>query len=237
MGGLLSYPIQNKHLHFRGSWISNARCKSLPVHINNLVDVVQWFMKTLVDILGYEGLYSVSKNGEIYSHTSQKFLKSHLNGRGYLSVGLSKNGKRRTCPVHRLVVVAFIKNKNKHPQVNHKDGVKTNNSVDNLEWCTHSQNMKHSYDNGFHEKARVFARELGKEFGGKFGHEARESNRKLVDNDVLEIRQNWKDKTKTQLQMAKKYGVTVATISLVVNGKRFKHLLRGQFMLPKYGEH
>lgn len=61
---------------------------------------------------------------------------------------LYKNGKEKLLRVHRLVAMAFLPNPNNLPQVNHKDGNKQNNSVDNLEWCEQSDNMKHAYKNG-----------------------------------------------------------------------------------------
>ena len=61
---------------------------------------------------------------------------------------LYKNGKEKLFRVHRLVAMAFLPNPNNLPQVNHKDGNKQNNSVDNLEWCEQSDNMKHAYKNG-----------------------------------------------------------------------------------------
>ena len=69
-------------------------------------------------------------------------------GRGYLRVVLHKEGKSTGFLVHRLVGKAFIENPNEYPCINHKDGNKKNNSVDNLEWCTYSQNMAYNYKIG-----------------------------------------------------------------------------------------
>ena len=100
------------------------------------------------DIVGYEN-YQVSNMGRVkslnYNHTKQeKILSQFLNNRiGYLQVVLYKEGKMKTFRVHRLVANAFIENPNNYPMINHKDEDKTNNCVDNLEWCTNSYNQKY----------------------------------------------------------------------------------------------
>jgi hypothetical protein len=79
------------------------------------------------------------------------------NSCGYPSVKLMTERGRKTVTVHRLVARAFIPNDDGLPQVNHKDGDKTNNSVGNLEWCTASQNTQHAYDHGLKENTRAAA--------------------------------------------------------------------------------
>ena len=115
------------------------------------------------DIVGYNGMYQVSNKGRIrsfkYRNTKETYvLKQMINKKGYLIVGLSKNGKRKTVIVHRIVAQAFIPNPNKYPQINHKDENKTNNNIDNLEWCTNSYN--HNF--GTHNE-RVGLANTGKE--------------------------------------------------------------------------
>ena len=97
------------------------------------------------DIVGYEGLYQVSDKGRIKSlwFGKERILKPGTDRDGYLRVSLCKNGKKKTYQVHRLVVKVFISNTNDLPQINHKDEVKTNNSVENLEWC--DQKYNHNY--------------------------------------------------------------------------------------------
>lgn len=92
------------------------------------------------DIKDYEGLYQVSNLGRVYSIRNNKILKPKLNKCGYLSVNLKYKGSRVTKSIHRLVSQAFIENPYNFPQVNHKDEDKTNNCVDNLEWCTAKYN-------------------------------------------------------------------------------------------------
>ena len=87
------------------------------------------------DIKGYEGLYAVTPEGEVYSYKRKRFLVPYTVGNGYLYVCLCKNGERKTCYVHRLVAEAYLPNPDNLPQVNHKDENKTNNCLQNLEWC------------------------------------------------------------------------------------------------------
>lgn len=88
------------------------------------------------DVKGYEGLYAVTSCGKVWSYYRNRFLKPHKHNCGYLSVELSKNGKRKVCLIHRLVAEAYIPNLAKLPQVNHKDENKFNNCLNNLEFSS-----------------------------------------------------------------------------------------------------
>ena len=87
------------------------------------------------DVVGYENIYGVTSCGRIWSYKRQKFLTPFYNARGYLKVGLYKNGKVKNFYVHRLVAQAYIPNPDNLPQINHKDENKTNNCLQNLELC------------------------------------------------------------------------------------------------------
>lgn len=97
------------------------------------------------NIEGYEGLYQISNYGRIKSFHNNKviILNNSVDGHGYYFIRLSKNGESKRFAVHRLVCCAFIQNKENKPYVNHKDGNPKNNNVNNLEWCTPSENMIH----------------------------------------------------------------------------------------------
>lgn len=97
------------------------------------------------DIKDYEGLYKVSRFGEIFSIRKQRNIYTSIDRYGYKQCILFKDGKHKTKKVHRLVAEAFIERVCGKPQVNHKDGIRTNNDVDNLEWCNNSENQLHSY--------------------------------------------------------------------------------------------
>ena len=109
------------------------------------------------DVLGFEGLYQISNFGNVktlarpaptthrghigYRIIRERLMKPAHGTRSYNCVRLRKDGKTITRRVHRMVAEAFIPNPNNLPEVNHKDDNKYNNRVDNLEWCTHKQNM------------------------------------------------------------------------------------------------
>lgn len=110
-------------------------------------------MKNL-SIIGQDK-YAVTRDGRVFSIRANTFLKLTQDPAGYLSVGLSKNGKKYKYLVHRLVALAFIPNEENKPTVNHKDGNKTNNTVDNLEWATYSEQVIHARDNGLRENCKI----------------------------------------------------------------------------------
>ena len=120
------------------------------------------------DILGYEGLYKINENGEIYSIPRKgtinniRKISQRKNKYGYMQVVLMKNNKMKTFLVHRLVAQAFIPNYNSFPQVNHIDGNKANNRVANLQWCTVSHNTKHAYENNLGGFRDVVSKNLQK---------------------------------------------------------------------------
>lgn len=97
------------------------------------------------DIKDYEGLYQISNLGRVKSlHFSKELLlKPRLTGRGYCQIDLQRNKDIKHALVHRLVAEAFIPNPDNLPYVNHKDEDKTNNRVDNLEWCTQLYNIRY----------------------------------------------------------------------------------------------
>ena len=99
------------------------------------------------DIPNFNGLYQVSNNGNIKRAKDEYIFKKNKNSRGYRIITLTKDKKEYSLSVHRLVAEAFIPNPNNLPQINHKDGNKLNNKIENLEWCTQSENMKHAYKN------------------------------------------------------------------------------------------
>ena len=155
-------------------------------------------------IEGYEGIYVVTRQGEIYSLNrignngkplNGKLMKTSDNGKGYRKIRLCKNGKVKTYIVHRLVAKAFLPNPNGYPIVNHKNGDKTDNRVENLEWCTHSYNMEHASRIGLLNPIK-----------------------KLSDADV-EIIRNLKDKISC-MKLAKQFNVSFQYICAIWKGEK-----------------
>ncbi|PEI42608.1 HNH endonuclease [Bacillus pseudomycoides] len=116
-------------------------------------------------ISGYEGIYEVSSLGRVRSldrvivdyrgiekSVGGKILKPGVTNKGYYIVSLNSVDKRHTLTVHRLVANAFIPNLDNKPQVNHINGIKTDNRICNLEWLTNEENMKHAINNGLANK-------------------------------------------------------------------------------------
>ena len=105
------------------------------------------------DVIGYKGFYQVSNLGRIrsldrtvergcsYLPIKGKVLTGHINGDGYHFIGLCKNNIRKFLAIHRIVAQAFIKNKYDKPCIDHIDGNRLNNNVENLQWCTNKENM------------------------------------------------------------------------------------------------
>lgn len=99
------------------------------------------------DVHGYEGMYKISNKGRVKSFRRNPVILMHPapDGWGYPQTVFAVKGKNRTVKIHRLVAENFIPNPENLPQVNHKDGNKENNSVENLEWCTGRENIHHYY--------------------------------------------------------------------------------------------
>ena len=106
------------------------------------------------DIQGYEGIYQVSSYGRVKSFKKNKvkILKPQMHYKGYKFVTLHKNGIGEKCKVHRLVAKAFIPNPNNYPVVNHKDENKSNNNVENLEWCSDEKQQREAFRLGLKKK-------------------------------------------------------------------------------------
>lgn len=160
------------------------------------------------NINGFPG-YSVTTSGDIISRKrgKEKLLYQKTHKQGYKEVNLSNNGITRTLLVHRIVAKAFIPNPHNKPEVNHKDGNKANNHVDNLEWVTVEENNLHAKENGF----------LKPRYGELSG------TNKLTKNDVLDIRRKYNDGV-NQATLCREYEMSPAQIHRIVKRKRWAWL-------------
>lgn len=153
-------------------------------------------------IKGFEGLYGITEDGKVWSFYTNKFIKSSLLNTGYPMVTLWDGKKSHGRTLHRLVAEAYIPNPDEKPHVNHKDSNRLNPHVDNLEWCTRSENMRHGLASG--------------NFDGKLARNgAQNGNAKLNARTVKAIRS---EVGLTYKQIAAKYNISLSTSWRVVTG-------------------
>ena len=126
----------------------------------------------IIDIQGYEGRYAIEEDGTVWGYPSRangmqmRKKKPYVNNRGYLSVSLTKDSKCRSKNIHRLLALHFLDGRTEQNKyINHKDGNKLNNSLDNLEWVTIAENNAHAIASGLvrtdTERLRVSRRKNG----------------------------------------------------------------------------
>ena len=184
------------------------------------------------DIPGYENLYAITKYGRIWSYPKPcssregKWLKQQImiNNKGrstphrHYFIGLYKNKKCRNYQIHRLVALTYIPNPEDKLQINHKDGNSLNNHVNNLEWVTASENIRHGIRLGlidnYSEKCKRIRSENGKKTGAINGMRSR---RLFSFAEAECIRRIHKIENKSCLAIAKVYGCAGKTINNICN--------------------
>ena len=133
----------------------------------------------------------------IKNHIKEHILYSRKHC-GYIGVCLRINGKTVFRNIHRLVAIAFVPNPNNYRCVNHIDGNKENNHSTNLEWCNHSQNIRHAYKNGLRRKWRI---------------------RKLTIEQIKQIRMLYSEKV-SSFHIAKKFGIAKSSVYKIIHSNK-----------------
>jgi hypothetical protein len=154
-------------------------------------------------------VYSCYKNGKV------KEIKPYLTkrGKGYLTISISDNGTINKHYVHRLVAKAFIPNVDDKKEVNHIDGDTLNNTVSNLEWCTHSENIKHAWITGCMAN-RVLPARRGEDSPSAI----------LTANDVSYIRKIYESGGYTYRRLAQMYAMSYGAIQSIIKNKTWRHI-------------
>lgn len=153
-------------------------------------------------IQGFDYHY-VTEEGKVISmfKGNEKEMKQRLNGDGYPIVSIREQKRAK---VHRLVAEAFIPNPNQLPQVNHIDGIKTNNHVSNLEWVNNSQNQKHAWDIGLQKRRTP-------------------KNAVFSPSEIQQIIDEYQTTETSQRKLAEKYDCSKTTIADILNGRYYNH--------------
>lgn len=174
------------------------------------------------DIEGFGNRYAITKNGRVWRKAiigydkrnrpkkqGGYFLKTLKTQHGYLAVDISLDGVTKRKYIHRLLAQAHIPNLENKPQINHKNGIKTDNRLRNLEWCTIRENVLHAFSTG-----------LIKPHEGLRGEKS--NSAKLTWKQVEEIRK-LRSAGETLEGIGKKYGVHLTTIWLIVKNRNWKN--------------
>lgn len=169
-------------------------------------------------ILGFDYEYVVTNKGEIISHARyhnhNMVMKPHKDKTGYMNIGLIKNGRSTVHRVHRIVACAFIPNPENKPYINHKDGTRDNNCVDNLEWCTQKENAYHA----IHTLGRWSRSEKQSEAARALGI----THRKLTMDDAREIRRIYASGEMGCHRLSKKYHLSKKNILDIIHERSYR---------------
>jgi len=171
----------------------------------------------------YEGKYSVTKCGRVYSHpkpfgthqmTQGAYMTISDNGKGYKNVTL----QGKIFYVHRLVGQAYIPNPQNKPEINHLDGDKSNNHVSNLEWCTRSENIKHAYDTKLRETTQIQRDSASK------ARKVFNTNRRSLSNDDIHRIRRLHGEGHSTVKLGKEYGMSYQAIQNIVKRLTYREV-------------
>ena len=163
--------------------------------------------------------YTIDETGNVFSIRKNKYLKQTINRNGYCKVTLQKDKYRKMFSVHRLVAQAYLKNYSNTLQVNHINGIKTDNRVENLEMVTAKENMQKAVEIGLFDKCKEIQRKNAiKNNLGKYHILASESAKKRVakydkNNNLIQV-------YNSITEASRKNNINITSISYSANGKR-----------------
>lgn len=163
------------------------------------------------DIDGYDGMYQVSSDGRVRKVSTGKIGKIIIDNRGYSKKAITKDGKTTQYSIHRLVAKAFIPNPENKPEVNHINGNKLDNRIENLEWVTRSENMKHAHESGLQT------------YSGYIQLKQREAVGKFTSEDIEEVF-DMKKKGMSNRKIAEHFNVAHSTIGAIINRESYKSI-------------
>ena len=190
------------------------------------------------------GIYRITRSGLVFTQTKRKIpivtvgmeftgtfkviveperpMTFALNNRGYYSVGI----KKRTHMVHRLVAQAFIPNPCNKPFVNHIDGNKLNNCVDNLEWCTAAENNQHARDTGLNPQTSGYKIQYKNSSTKKIALANLKDKSKLTPNEVRYVRSVHRPRSKefSATALALEFGTSVTAMCKIVKGETYREI-------------
>lgn len=179
--------------------------------------------ETLFDVVGYESLFWITKSGVVIS--KPRLVNSPICGgsrriagkvlspqlvRGYPAIQPTIGGVRKTLYIHRALAELFIPNPGNRREVNHIDGDRANHSIDNLEWCTHRENMAHAFRTGLAKKPKT-------------GPGEDSPSAKLNNESVRDIKRRLQ-RGETHKSIARVYGVAPGTIGFISCGATWSHI-------------
>lgn len=170
------------------------------------------------NIKGFDN-YKVSNYGRVVNKSTNYELTPSVR-KNYFRVALYDSQGGHWQSVHRLVAEAFIPNPNNMPQINHKDGNKQNNYVENLEWCNNSHNQLHAWRTGLQHRTAKHEKQIA-----KLTELNKRTKRTLSNEQVLFIRKNYVKGNTTYKYFADLFGVSQKTIEMVVKYKRYKEVV------------
>jgi hypothetical protein len=174
-------------------------------------------MEIWKEIKDYEGLYDISNLGRVKSlakyvnnskgtlNYNKERILCNVKKNGYYKIKLCKEGKIKTLLVHRLIAIAFIPNLENKPFINHINGIRDDNRIKNLEWCTPKENSTHAVRIGLSD------------YKGEKNHKS-----KLTEDNILEIRKI--GKTKYYKDIAIDFNISPSTVGSILNNKTWKHI-------------